>query len=746
MKLVRIDAIGTDELHPRLTLLRGSSPEFRRRILGLLDSIASLEKFPPAGLIEVNGVQLSLDNDTITQLQLDQNLSWVIDWTDQSSGATTGQGTGPVTSQGSGATTGPAAGSRPSDRPPPYRMDLENLRTALRATAGERSSLATHMDQVRTRLDSFANAALEVCVGQIDALEARRSSLRRRFESAKSVADEQLVELEATYHEHLAEIDAVESLNLDAVRAARDQLAHQLQSHRGPDPKSTELALRIDATMRRVRDLSGRAAAVSLRRREAEQRLAECVAEVSAAERAMRQRRVDPDVVARLEQVRDEMFAADERQSRLSVNRNRRRMLSLREEEARLLAQIGFDTYSSYVMGIPSMRSEVERSSRLDQAQSRVDEIQHELDSMDEPAESLLSASEAELRDLLRAAAALLGDNTVGTVGSVGSVGTVGTADQGESQLGTQGASSFEPTNAPAADDVALVIEKLRSSQLGVMPDDDHTVLQAAAELRHAIMATAGGRFAGSDPTKPPRIAGSAIAPFSWTGTPSALLGAVDAWLVRLSEPAAWLKAARESVEGLRLQIEERRESGEAPADVSEWAQVESELDTLLDKLVGAQERVRRHEEALVELAAMREQELAIRARERDLLAQLSEAEAEIENPAEAIPAPQLSDRAQPSAGGAEWRLIEFAARRMSVSFAGPLPIVMVGLGDIGNGRGAAVEVGDRNVRDAVFERVRRLSELVQMVLIDDREWLSERVAALGLDARIMDLGGPPER
>ncbi|MGB6059916.1 MAG: hypothetical protein WBF71_16795, partial [Microthrixaceae bacterium] len=734
--------IGPGELHPRLTVLRGSTPEARRRILGLLDAIASREKFPAAGLIEVNGVQLSLDSDTIDQLQLDQNLGWVIDWSDQNPRVDNHQAevpahrgtSGPATDQrsdlGGGRSTGPSSGGGP----PPYRMDLENLRTALRSTAGERSSLAAEMEQVRTRLDSFANAALEVCVGQIDALEARRSSLRRRFENAKSVGDEQLVELEATYREHLIEIEAVESLNLDAVRAARDRLSHELESHRGPDPRSTELALRIDATMRRVRDLSGRAAAISLRRREAEQRLAECVAEVSAAERAMRHRRVDPAVVARLEQVRDEMFAADERQSRLSVNRNRRRMLSLRDEEARLLAQIGFDTYSSYVMGIPSMRSEVERGARVDQAQSRVDEIQRELDSMDEPAESLLLASEAELRDLLSDAAALLGQSAVGAAG-----GAV-------IQSGTAGASSFEPMNAPGADDVALVIEKLRSSQLGVMPDDNPAVQQAATELRQAIMAIAGGRFAGTDPTKPPRIAGSAIAPFSWTGTPSALLGAVDAWLVRLSDPTAWLKAARESVEGLRQQIEDRRESEAAPTDVSEWAQVESELDTLLDKLVGAQERVRRHEDALAELAAMRERELAIRARERDLLAQLSEAEAGIEDPTEALPVSQPVGRTDSTAGGAEWRLIEFAARRMSVSFAGSLPIFMVGVGDIGVDRSDAGDVTDRtardarDARDAVFERIRRLSELVQMVLIDDAEWLSQRVAALGLDARIIDL------
>lgn len=826
MKFVRIEALGTAELHPRLTLLRGVTPEQRRRLESLLQAISAKTPFESAGMVEVNGVHLNLDSDTVERLRLDEGLGWILDW---ETGATQHQPPAqpqtPV-KQPSAQQQPPAQPQLPAQPQPlvdtaggnpgvlgdraagdPFATAdpgsdklaiLESLRESLRATAAERTQLAGEMDQVRVRLDSFANAALEVCVGQIDALEAKRSALRRQFEAQKRAVDGRLGELEATYRDHLAEVEAVESLDLTDVRSSRDRLAAEIEQNRGPDPQFIELALRIDATMRRVRDLSGRAAAVSLRRREAEQRLAESVAEVNALERALKQRTFDPAVVARLEQVRDELFADDERPSRLSVNRNRRRMLSLRDEEARLLAQLGFDTYSSYVMGIPSMRSEVERSARVDQARARVEAVQRELDSLEEPAEALLATSEADLRALLSTAATLLGEDQsdTGAHASAATSAVPGTTVPGSivtdsavhgSAVSGSGDGSGWPggdqanasgTSDARADEVARVIERLRSTQLDTGVDGHPEVLAAADELRRAINALAGGRFADPAGAKPPRIAGSAIAPQSWTGAPSTLLRAVDVWLERIGDTSAWLKSAREAVEQLRTEIDDLSGAGETPVEVSEWARVEAELDSLLDKLVGAQERVRRNEEALVELAAQREHELLIRARERDLLAQIAEVEEAFRStpepaatptesqqpvsaPAVEVP-PHPTDRAAatataeptaavtaavaaepatgtaPATGGGsvsgdpEWAFVKFAARRRSVSFAGSLPIVMFHLADCG-AAGTAL-------RDQVCDRVIRLSELVQIVLIDDSEWAADRVGSLGMDARIIQL------
>ncbi|MHB1139950.1 MAG: hypothetical protein ACYC2O_13425, partial [Microthrixaceae bacterium] len=125
----------------------------------------------------------------------------------------------------------------------------------------------------------------------------------------------------------------------------------------------------------------------------------------------MRTRVFDQADVVRLEQVRDEIFAVDDRQSRLAAHRNRRKLQELRAEQAALLERLGFDTYSSYVMGIPSVRAELERSSRLDAATTRIEHIERELQSLaaEEPDPRELRRAEIELERLLAGADELLG-------------------------------------------------------------------------------------------------------------------------------------------------------------------------------------------------------------------------------------------------------------------------------------------------------------------------------------------------
>ena len=49
------------EVHPRLTVLRGASPELRRRLLGTIRSLCGDGDLDESGVIEVSGVQLALD-------------------------------------------------------------------------------------------------------------------------------------------------------------------------------------------------------------------------------------------------------------------------------------------------------------------------------------------------------------------------------------------------------------------------------------------------------------------------------------------------------------------------------------------------------------------------------------------------------------------------------------------------------------------------------------------------------------
>ena len=75
MRIVRIDKIAPGgaalEVHPRLTVLRGASPELRRRFLETLRAVAAGGTPAESGVIEVSGVQLALDATTIAQLRLE---------------------------------------------------------------------------------------------------------------------------------------------------------------------------------------------------------------------------------------------------------------------------------------------------------------------------------------------------------------------------------------------------------------------------------------------------------------------------------------------------------------------------------------------------------------------------------------------------------------------------------------------------------------------------------------------------
>ncbi|CAN5708908.1 hypothetical protein BH10ACT3_BH10ACT3_09680 [soil metagenome] len=430
MKIVRIDELAPGgaeiELHPQLTVLRGVSPEMRRRLIELFNSLADETEPGCGGLIEVSGVHLGLDRATLDGLRLDPLVDPILVWptaADRTPGEPTvaAPSVAPRDGRSVGADTAaprwnpPVPVSGAQVIPDPRDLVVQYLardRDQLRGVSAQRTELGRRMDDVRAGLDSFANAALEVCVGQIDALESRRSLLRSQWERDRAVRVERRHELAASLARANDVLDALVSLDLSAVRSARDTLSALLDAPIEPDPAANELATRIDDALRAVRQLSGRASSAELRRHEAEQRLAEAIADASTAEQTMRARVVDPADVNRLDQVRDEIFAFDDRHSRLGANRNKRKVRELRDEEAVLLERLGFDTYSSYVMGIPSVRAELERSSRLDAATTRIEQIERELQSLaaDEPDAVELSAAEGELSMLLSSAAQLLDD------------------------------------------------------------------------------------------------------------------------------------------------------------------------------------------------------------------------------------------------------------------------------------------------------------------------------------------------
>ena len=192
---------------------------------------------------------------------------------------------------------------------------------------------------------------------------------------------------------------------------------------------------------------------------------------------------------------------------------------------------------------------------------------------------------------------------------------------------------------ASRAELVYELIEALRNRRVAPSGVEDPAV-RAAADALHTALVEAAPPGPDADaigPVPPP-----ASAPVE------DLLAAADAWSSWQRGIVAWREDAIARLEAIDREIEQV-DAGDRPAGdpVAEWAELESALDSALDRLGAAQERVRAHEAATAEVAQLREAELDLRSRERPLLAAIAAAEAApaaSSDPASATPTTGPSD------------------------------------------------------------------------------------------------------
>jgi hypothetical protein len=387
MRVVHIDRLapgGADlEVHPRLTVLRGASPELRRRLSALLGALAGSGSLEETGVIDISGVRLALDAATVGELGIQPGVDPVV--VDLATSRST-----PLRPRDVSPSAAPVA-------PVAAGSDEETeLRAQLRAVGAERTSLGAEMDQARAGLDSFSTASLQVCLGQVEALEGRRAAQRD-----------------------------------DRRRGRRERDRRRS----GSDPVAAALATRLDAAAVRVGELTDRRAAWVGRERELRAELERVRARIGVADRRAAPP-LDRDAVERLEAVRDELHELVRPQGVLGGGRNRRRVTDLRAEEAVLLDRLGYDTYTAYVMGIPSEGVATDHPTDgqadeqgdphpvADAHRERVERLEARLEALlaDEPGELAVAEAEAELLGLLDEAAALVGTGPVGVQPGAGTV------------------------------------------------------------------------------------------------------------------------------------------------------------------------------------------------------------------------------------------------------------------------------------------------------------------------------------
>lgn len=693
MKFVRIDSLAPGatplELHAQLTLLRGASPELRRRLLAAARAVVGSGELAETGVLEVSGVQLALDRSTVEQLRIDAAVD-------------------PVLAFGSRAT--PASGTS-VELPPPVVVlsdDEVALRAQLRQVTTARTELGARMESARAGLDSFSNASLEVCRGQIEALELRRAALRADWEHERAERAEQADAASVQLHALRSLIDSIEAAvatgpRLAAARAAVDEVSGIVES----DASALALADELEASIGQVAAFAARAdrrrAELAARRDALEVARTE-LAEVQAAPR------VDRDVVERLEAIREEIFSADERPGVLGAARQKRRLAELRSEEAILLDRLGFDTYSAYVMGIPTLRAEMERSSRTEEVAQRVVQLEAELaaaeGAIDLDPDARRVADELH-RCAYRALELLASDDPLPAPIELARI--VADAEVADSPLGH----ALEGLRRRSVPDPAVVAARRDEldAALAELDRSGREVRAAAADLPDEPVAL----------VTPPEVPETADA---------------TAWEGWLESAGAWSAGATGAVSELIELQSELGDEGDAQR-IARWAEVEAELDEALDRLTAAQERVRLHEEATAQLAELRTEELALRDQERELLARIGELEAmPVPPPVPPAPEPSGSDPSVPieaevdheDPDAVEWALVARLARQRSVSFVGSVPIVVDGL-----------PVAPA-VRQRVLERLGRMSDLVQVIVLADEDAAAEWVGQLGEQARRIEL------
>ncbi len=710
MRVVRFDTLAPGgaplDVHPRVTLVRGASPELRRRLEAVLRSIAGHGPTDESGVIEVSGVQLALDPPTLAQLQLDGTVDPVLRLATR--------------------TPSRVGAADPTAAVPDVVVvshDEAALRLQLREVTAARTALGRRMDQARAGLDSFSTASLEVCLGQIDALEARRSSLRVDWERDRGEQDRRRAAAAA----QLASLQRLVE-RVHAAAALEDRLHEALEDLRRagestePDLAARQLAAQLDAAVARVRELDERHARRTQRMDELSLAVDRATAAAEASERAPQ---VDREVVQRLEAVRDEIFAVDDRQRGLGATRNKRRLAELRSEEAILLDRLGFDTYSAFVMGIPSVRAELERASQRDAASAELEALRDEAAGL----RAQLDRDAAEREDAARQLRRLAGE----ALALTDPQSTLPSAGELAREVAAGGAAAHA-----LSERIARLRERTtedRAAAASALQRIQGVVSQLASTVGDTTVAP--GPVAVAPLVQPPRH------PPEPLSEPDHVLDAAQRW-------GAWFEQARtwQSLSGAAVADLQRRagdDEAHDPARIARWAEVEAELDQALDRLTVAQERVRAHEAATELLASLRVEELELRERERDLLLQISQADAAVVPPAPRRPPgssgdgdgdvggnattpPPPPDPAPSEPGALEWSVISRLARQRTASFVGTLPMLVDGVPE------------DPEAADRVLGRLARMSELIQVVVLSDDDRAAAWAEGLGDGARRIEL------
>ena len=603
MKLVRIDALSRGghplELHPSLTVLLGASPEQRRRLAEVVAALGGSGTVPAdTATVDLHGVLMPLDAATTDLLRTDAPLAPVLRPTvlATSSVLTAGDGTGDV--------AGTAA-------PPATLAEM----------AQARAELGRRTEELRALLDPLAEAAVASARAHRESVAARAEDRQAERQELRRAAQAERAALIAASHELHDEVQSLEAKDPQRLVEVRDQLLVLLDGPGGPDPDALELAEALDVVMAEERTVEERRAAAERQLATAEVARAEARAQLDRLEQAQRSPVHDADLVARLEQVRDRIFAPGA--SSADVD-------ELRATEAELLDALGYETYTAYVAGVPNARALAEQTEAVQDATARLDAATDEVVRLRAvlPDEGVFEELETRRTVLMGRAHHLLAE-------------AVATGRAGGPSTTTVRTDERRPE---------VLAELLRDVRLATPSADDPNVLAATEALRDHLV-----------------LVGAEV---GWARTPTEVAAVAETMVDRLADVPDRLAAARVRAEALDAEVA-RLEAGLLQTDDAELDAMTAEVREADARLAAAQARVVRHHEVLTEMDDCRAAELRLREAEQ----RLALAPAPVASAAPELPAPAVTPWQS-----VEWELTCGIGARRATTVGGSVPVLVDGL------------------------------------------------------------------
>jgi hypothetical protein len=380
------------DLHPRLTLLAGLGDDGRRWMAALLQRAIRGELDAIEGTIELHGVERRLDDALIAELGLPSDVDIVVRASDLPGART--------------IVSAPAADGPEPDAGAPDLPDLRTLadelaqaRHALARAAENRGHTEHLLEGSRLALApeaadvADAEAALLAARRQRDEATARLEALvqaapddeRHRLAASRAALFERKTVLEDRRQAIIEALDRDPTSAVDpgAVAAALTTRRSWVATDPQPVPEAVDLAEELDRIEAKLEALPPLPTAPPAMLADAERELDDARRAFAEAEAALAQSQVSPEDAARIDAVHAEVLdAEDKADRRLASPIARKRQKDAQESERRLLAELGFSSYSDYLLSTATLvvdpaapRRLIDTRRRLDDAEAVWDEV-----------------------------------------------------------------------------------------------------------------------------------------------------------------------------------------------------------------------------------------------------------------------------------------------------------------------------------------------------------------------------------